>query len=106
MMVLFKLTMPNIGSWNGKWTGSEKLYAKVVNLGRGKKATEKAKEIVDKGYYHYNFGDGWAAGIYTSAINAKEANKIRRKSAGFCGYDCMVDSIIENGKIIAQRPEK
>ena len=27
-MIIFELTMPNCGSWNGKWSGEERFYAK------------------------------------------------------------------------------
>ena len=46
MILSFTLSMPNIGSWNGKWSGSNKLYTRVINFGRGKKAEEKVKEIL------------------------------------------------------------
>ena len=43
--VAFMLTMPNCGSWNGKWTGENKIYAKIW------KTTEsQAKNIIDKDY--------------------------------------------------------
>ena len=92
--------MPNIGSWNGKWTGESNLYAIVRNMGRTKAAEEKAKEILEKKYYKYNFEDGWTARIDAKKVTAKEAATIRRISKGFCNYDWMVDSIIDNGKII------
>ena len=99
MILSFTLSMPNVGSWNGKWTGVNDLYAKIVNFGRSKKAEQKAQEILDKGYYHYNFGDGWSAGVTVKNVSAKEAAKIRRASKGFCGYDWMVTSIRDKGKI-------
>jgi len=99
MILSFTLSMPNVGSWNGKWTGVNNLYARVFNFGRGKKANEKAQGILDKGYYHYNFGDGWSAGVTVKQVDAKEAGKIRRGSQGFCGYDWMITSIRNNGKI-------
>jgi len=99
MILCFTLSMPNVGSWNGKWTGANNLYARIINFGKSKKATGKAQKILDKGYYHYNFGDGWSAGITIKQVDAKEANKIRRASKGFCGYDWMIDSIREHGII-------
>ena len=100
MLICFTLSMPNIGSWNGKWTGEKNLYALVKNIGRKKSAEEKAKEILKKKHYKYDFGDGWTARIDVRKVTAKEAVKIRKKSNGFCNYDWMVDSIIGNGKII------
>ncbi len=99
MILSFELSMPNVNSWNGKWSGEGTLYAIVKNFGRSKKADDKAQNILDKGYYHYNFGDGWSAGISVRQVDTKEAAKLRRKSSGFCGYDWMVKSIEENGTI-------
>jgi len=101
MILSFALSMPNVGSWNGKWTGEGTLYAKVINFGRSQKANDKAREILAQGYYRYDFGDGWSAGVSVKAVSPKEATSIRRKSKGFCNYDWMVDSIRLDGKIIA-----
>ena len=90
--------MPSNNAWNGKWTGVENLYVRCESF-RGKKQEEKAKSII--GRYTYNFGDGWRAAINIEQIDAKEATKLRRKSSGFCGYDWMIESIKDNGKIVA-----
>ena len=95
MLVLFRLSMPNNNAWNGKWTGENNLYAIVKNLNK-----ETINRIMGTGYYTYNFGDGWAAGILTSEISPQNARKVRRNSKGFCGYDWMVQSIIEHNNII------
>lgn len=97
MILCFELSMPNVASWNGKWSGEGTLYAKIINFGHSKKAKAKADSLL--GYYHYHFGDGWSAGVDVKEVDAKEAGKIRRKSKGFCGYDWMVESIRYNGKI-------
>ena len=106
MILAFTLSMPNVASWNGKWSGEGMLYAKVINFGRSKKADEKAKAILDHGYYRYDFGDGWSAGINIKAVSPKEAASIRRKSKGFCAYDWMIDSIRLDGKIVAPSDRK
>jgi hypothetical protein len=54
-------------------------------------------------YYHYNFGDGWAAGVSVRTVDAAEARKLRRKSDGFSGYDWMIDSIVQHGEIRVER---
>ena len=95
MILSFTLSMPNNNAWNGRWSGENNLYAKVINFGRSKKALE----ILEKKYYHYNFGDGWAAGVSVEEVDSKQANKIRKASQGFCGYDWMVESIKLNGEI-------
>ena len=48
MILSFTLSMPGNNSWNGKWSGAGKLYAKVINFGRTKKAIAKANEILDQ----------------------------------------------------------
>jgi len=99
VILCFELSMPNIGSWNGKWTGEGRPYVIVKNFGRSKKATKKAQKILEKGYFHYNFGDGWAAGVSVRDVDSKEAQRLRRKSCGFSGYDWMVQSIQDHGEI-------
>ncbi len=112
MILVFKLSMPNCNSWNGKWSGQGRQYLKVVNFGTSKKGIEKAKKILnvpaaqrhaidDSGSYYYDFGDGWGAGISVFIVDgSKEAAMLRRKSHGFCNYDWMVDSIMDYGKIL------
>lgn len=100
MLIEFKLSMPNIGSWNGKWTGEGKYYAVIRNFPKSKE--EVAKRILDQGYFYYNFGDGWGASITARQVDSKEASKIRKKSSGFYGYEWMIDSIIKNNKIICE----
>lgn len=99
MILVFILSMPSSGAWDGKWSGDGKLYAKIVNLGRSKKAEAEATKILATRYYRYNFGDGWVAGIEVKEVDGKEATKIRRASHGFCGYDWMVNSIRNHGRI-------
>jgi len=100
MILAFTLSMPNANSWNGKWSGSTKYYARTHNFGKSKKGEEQAKSILAKKYYHYNFGDGWAAGVSVKEVDSKSAAKIRKNSAGFCGYDWMINSIIDFGEIL------
>lgn len=100
MILSFTLSMPNNNSWNGKWSGENRFYAKVINFGRTKKGEAAAQKILDESYYYYNFGDGWGAGVSVKEVDAREAAKIRRKTAGFCGYDWMIDSIREFNEIL------
>lgn len=97
MILSFRLSMPNIGSWNGKWTGESRNY--VVTRKFGKSGEEKAKQILDKKSYYYNFGDGWGALVSVGEVDAKEAAKLRKKSDGFFGYEWMVESICKNLEI-------
>ena len=99
MILQFTLSMPNNNSWNGRWSGEDRFYAKVVNFGRTQRAEKHANDILDTGYYYYNFGDGWGAGIEVKGIDAGKARTVRRKSSGFCGYDWMINSIMSYGEI-------
>jgi hypothetical protein len=102
MFIEFRLSMPNIGSWNGQWTGSKNYYAIVRTI------SKSDKELIEKlrdSYFHYNFGDGWSAGITTRMVDAKEKNKIKKASNGFCGYDWMVSSILKHGEIKIESEE-
>lgn len=98
-LLSFELTIPNVGSWNGKWTGSDKKYYIVKSLDN-----KTSNNIIGEGEpsknYYYNFGDGWGANIRVERVDSRKGNKRRRRSAGFCGYGWMVDSIIKYGKIL------
>ena len=91
-MIIFTLSMPNRGSWNNKWSGDGKVYARI----RHNKAVPP--EIVGKDFY-YTWPDGWTACVSVEKVDAKEADKIMKKSVGFYGYDWMIDSIIKNKEI-------
>lgn len=99
MLIKFELSMPDIGSWNGRWSGENNLYAKVISF-KGKAREKIAQEITEIGDFYYNFGDGWSANINVEKIDSKETAKVKRKSKGFYGYEWMIDSIIKNKKII------
>ena len=92
--------MPNVASWDGKWSGQDRLYVKTHYFA-GKGSRLIAQEILDKGYFHYNFGDGWSAGVNVKKVDSREAERLRKKSDGFCGYDWMVTSIVRDMKIAA-----
>ena len=98
MILCFRLSMPNNNSWDGKWSGEDNLYA-IVKHFKGKLATAKAQVILDKSYFQHNFRDGWSARVTVKKVDAKEARRIRRLSQGFCGYDWMIDDIIEDLEI-------
>lgn len=97
MTLSFTLSMPGRSSWNGRWSGEETLYA-VTRKFTTKKAKDKAAKILATPYYSHNFGDGWRAGIEVREVDAKESRRIRRISKGFCGYDWMVNNILDHGK--------
>ena len=94
IMLRFELTFPNVGSWNGKHAGKKDNCYLFIRLPQDKAETLSGK------YFHYDFGDGWSAGVY-----ATKAPK--SKTAGFRGYDWMVSEIVEYGRILkrAERHE-
>lgn len=86
MRLIAELTIPNVGSWNGRWSGEKDKYTKVFST------SKKMMEYI--GNYYYNFGDGW--GVNVQIREAEPREKITNK---FCGYDWMIDSIKEHKKI-------
>lgn len=100
-ILAFTLTMPSVASWNGRWSGERDLYVKT------RKLTNKqlAESPLEEKSYRYNFGDGWAANVSVRAVDSKERQQLTKRSKGFCGYEWMIDSIIENGKIICKEDE-
>jgi hypothetical protein len=101
--IAFILTMPNVGSWNGKWTGQSNLYVKVRSYSN---FSNGLKNVLKHGNYRYNFGDGWCANIQIKEVTVKEKNNILKKSKGFCGYEWMIDSIETDSTIIAPSDRK
>lgn len=97
--ILFELTMPNVNTWNGHWSGEGKRYYSRRTV----KAAQDPENKLDSGYFYYNFGDGWGAGVITKRVTAAEANRAMKKSAGFQGYDWMIDEILTYGKILTRK---
>lgn len=98
MILSFRLTMPTNNSWNGKWSGQDKIYVKTRNI-LPKKLADK---ILENPIYHYNFGDGWSARIEVDQVTSSQAAALRKRSAGFSGYEWMIDSIVYHQKIITK----
>lgn len=104
MLISFELTMPNVASWNGKWSGHDKKYYVIKNLSkRFVDRQEFLKRLVETGRdsWYYRWEDGWGASVIVEVIDGKEAAKRRKISGGFCGYNWMIDSILKIGKISA-----
>lgn len=93
--VVFKLSMPNVGSWNGQWSGQSNNYIIKKNL-TDKKYIELGLDKNGQNSWYYNFGDGWGANVSCETLSI---GKRLPKSDGFCGYDWMVDSIMHFGVI-------
>lgn len=105
MLISFQLTMPNKGSWNGQWSGKGRPYFIVKNISKrffDKQEHFKKLKETGKDSWYYRWDDGWGASIIAEIVPASEANKRRRASVGFCGYDWMVESIMYEGKIMTR----
>ena len=100
MFIMFRLSMPKNSVWNKKWTGDGKFYA-VVKEFLGRNEVAKAIKILKKKHYYYDFKDGWEAKVAVTQIkNGLDVATINKASKGFCGYEWMIDSIINNQKIV------
>lgn len=95
-MIVFELTMPHVNTWNGHWSGEDLKYI------RTRSERSVPKELWGKDFY-YRWSDGWEACVSVRRYGAREAARLERQSAGFCGYDWMIRSLINNGYI---RPEE
>ena len=87
--VLFRLSMPNTGSWNGKWSGRDRNYTLVRSI-----PEQRVRALGIPTSWYHNFGDGWGASVFSTVMKKGERSP---KSDGFCGYDWMVDRIIRWG---------
>ena len=93
-LMSFTLTMPGRGGWNGQWSGSDRLYVDVRRRPPGCEITQCD--------FHYHWADGWTACVSARVVDAKEAERLRRKTNGFAGHDWMIDSILSKGRIEAR----
>lgn len=89
----FTLSMPSRASWNGQWSGEGKHYAIVRAL-----PDAKADELLKEKSWYYSWSDGWGALV---CVRELKKGELAKKSAGFYGYDWMVDSILIRGEILA-----
>ena len=116
MLIAYFLSMPNVGSWNGQWSGSGRKYVKVRKYDKktGTKIMKGCSEIMERKYsgsifdrkvvsetptgrfsksWYYRWNDGWGASVVAETVDSKLANKLRKESDGFCNYDWMINSI-------------
>ena len=96
--LVFTLTMPNVGSWNHRWSGEGNVYAKSRVL-KAEQLKELKFNYTEPQDFYYGWDDGWGANIHVEVMSAKEANKYLKDSRGFCGYDWMIQSILKYGEI-------
>lgn len=93
--IVFLLSMPKNNSANGKWTGDGKVHAIILPKGK----VGNVERILHTAPFTYDFGDGWVAQIDVKFLNTYDASEIKKNNEGFCGYDWMVKSILDNGTI-------
>ena len=94
--VEFRLTMPHVASWNGKWTGEGNYYAKLFKVTNALFEDKYRKHIGNN--YRHRWDDGWEANIAVREINtSKEFRELQKKSKGFWGYGWMIDNILLYG---------
>jgi hypothetical protein len=96
MHFAFELSMPNNNAWDGKWSGEGRSYVRVKSFSQKEWKTTAAKLV---GGHYFNFGDGWGASVSVRVVDADTKKKLVKQSAGFCGYDWMIDSLILHGVI-------
>lgn len=104
-IIAFELTMPNNNAWNGVWSGAQNRHIRFRKFGRSRLAHAKVKDLLKNPSHYYNFGDGWGANVTMFEVDTKERNKLAKESAGFCGYDWMIDSILKFGKITTDQKD-
>lgn len=92
----FELTMPRFNTWNGQWSGQDKRYIKIRQF------VESSDVQIETRDYQYDFGDGWVANVKVSRIDRDKKAELIKISDGFLGYEWMIDSIIQHGRIITQ----
>lgn len=104
--IVYILTMPNVGSWNGVFTGSGKLHCIIRSY--PVKSNIPKKVLSMKYGYRYDFGDGWTANIKAKEITGKEKPKYKKASKGFFSYEWMIDEIEKYGRIktLAERRQE
>ena len=99
-MLVFELTMPNRGSWNGQWSqqNDRHIIIKRENEVYGK---DKVQNLLETQDFYYHWDDGWTACVTVTKMDSKQAKSLKKISSGnFCGYDWMVESIMKYGQIL------
>lgn len=94
------LSMPNVGSASGRWSGEDRPYVHLMRVSeRNKKELKEKLDVI--GYYYHDFGDGWGAGITIKEVDAVEYKHLKKITRGFAGYEWMVKSILTHKRILS-----
>ena len=100
MLVSFELSMPNPPSWNGKWSGADRPHWLIKNVGTTQHARAKWEKLI--GRHSHRFSDGWVANVTVREVTSSAARKMRKDSAGFAGYEWMIESLDRYGRITTE----
>lgn len=105
IILCFQLTMPRCNSWNGRWSDEERPHTKVLRFTHSSRFTSRLIDFrlehhITDCHYDYEFGDGWTASVRVFDVTDDQASALEKASAGFAGYDWMIDSIVANNKIV------
>lgn len=87
--VEFRLTMPGVASWNGRWSGEDKRHIIVRPV-----PESRILELGLPRTFDHAWDDGWRASVSARVLAVGERPG---KSDGFAGYGWMVDNIITYG---------
>jgi len=90
--VEFRLAMPGRASWNGGWSGERRNYVLLREVDDTRAAQ------LDGRSWSYGWSDGWRAEVSARIVRDDAPST---PSDGFEGYDWMVASILQYGKIYA-----
>lgn len=105
-VLLFEYGHSKINTWNGRWAGEDKIFAKEVFL-----STSKRERLSELGFdlrrgakksFTHDFGDGWVAEITMTVGAKKDFKEVMKHSEGFMGYEWIIDSILKHGKIVKE----
>lgn len=96
--LVFELTVPRAGSYNGKWSQADKRHILVRDVPITRYRYKYSD--FDNKTWTYNFGDGWVASIKCTVCDRYVASEYRKISGDFCGYEWMVDSILNYDNIV------
>lgn len=91
--VVFSLSMPHCGSWNGHWSGENRKHLIFQRM------SDKLAAAFDGMSWDYRWDDGWCAVVDARIVSREERRKLSKQNAGFCGYEWMVESILAFGRI-------
>ena len=87
--VEFRLSMPGVSSWDGKWSGTGRNYVVYRSL-----TPSDIERLHLPSSWRHAFGDGWAACVSARVMDCGER---RSKTDGFCGYEWMIPRILRWG---------